>query len=59
MSMWPVSSTMTRDLMTAFYAHWLAGMDKHDALRAAQKDLREQEGAGPSEWGAFVLVGGG
>ncbi len=63
MSMWSVPDRETQELMTLFYANWLAGQDKHEALRQAQLKEREtvrQRYAGkdlPFYWGAFVLVG--
>jgi CHAT domain-containing protein/Tfp pilus assembly protein PilF len=62
MSLWPVPDRETQELMTLFYENWLAGKSKHDALRAAQQELRarvkERYGADrPFFWGAFVLVG--
>jgi len=62
MSLWPVPDEETRELMTLFYAKWLAGTEKHEALREAQmevrKKVRAREGQDePFFWGAFVLVG--
>ncbi len=64
MSMWKVPDEDTQELMTLFYTKWLAGMDKHDALREAQLELRKKIMSStalgnddPRRWGAFVLVG--
>ncbi|MGO9088936.1 MAG: tetratricopeptide repeat protein [Candidatus Sulfotelmatobacter sp.] len=62
MSLWPVPDEETRELMTLFYTKWLAGTEKHEALREAQlevrKKVRAREGQDePFFWGAFVLVG--
>ena len=62
MSMWSVPDRETQELMTLFYTKWLAGKDKHQALREAQVELRETVKARygqdlPYYWGAFVLVG--
>jgi CHAT domain-containing protein len=62
MSMWKVPDSETRALMTLFYRKWLAGMDKHLALREAQLELRRQivlewGKDRPQLWAAFVLVG--
>jgi CHAT domain-containing protein len=61
MSMWQVPDEETRRLMTLFYENWLAGKNKHEALRMAQRRLRDElraEGRDwPFYWGAFVLVG--
>ena len=62
MSLWPVPDNATQELMSLFYAKWLNGRDKHQALREAQLEMREKirERHGrdlPFYWGAFVLVG--
>jgi CHAT domain-containing protein len=61
MSMWQVPDAETNRLMKLFYENWLAGNNKHEALRAAQHQLREELKAvgrdQPFYWGAFVLVG--
>ena len=56
MTMWKVPDQETHELMTLFYQKWLGGADKHEALRAAQQELRKTY-PDPSSWGAFVLVG--
>jgi CHAT domain-containing protein/tetratricopeptide (TPR) repeat protein len=60
-SMWQVPDEETKRLMTLFYENWLAGKNKHEALRIAQWQLRNElktEGRdSPFYWGAFVLVG--
>jgi CHAT domain-containing protein/tetratricopeptide (TPR) repeat protein len=63
MSMWSVPDTATSELMVAFYQKWLAGKDRHEALREAQLEMRNKikaryEGQDrPYYWGAFVLMG--
>ena len=62
MSLWKVPDEETRVLMELFYRKWLAGMDKHLALRDAQLELRQATIRDwgrdrPQLWGAFVLVG--
>ncbi|HUK88668.1 MAG TPA: CHAT domain-containing tetratricopeptide repeat protein [Terriglobales bacterium] len=62
MSLWPVPDQETQELMSLFYGKWLAGMEKHEALRQAQLEMREKvkQRYGrdlPYYWGAFVLVG--
>jgi CHAT domain-containing protein len=63
MSLWSVPDKETQDLMQRFYSKWLGGMEKHEALKEAQLEMREkvrQEHKGrdlPYYWGAFVLVG--
>jgi tetratricopeptide (TPR) repeat protein len=63
LTMWSVPDTDTQKLLTAFYQKWLPGMDKHDALKQAQLELRNDVRSRfggedrPFYWGAFVLVG--
>ena len=62
MSLWAVPDRETKELMTLFYGNWLAGQDKHEALRHAQITLRERVTKRyghdlPYYWGGFVLVG--
>jgi CHAT domain-containing protein len=57
MSAGTVPSEQTTALVTAFYLHWLDGMDKHAALKAAQEDLRTSGAVSPYYWGGFILVG--
>jgi CHAT domain-containing protein len=61
MSMWSVPDQETQELMSLFYAKWLTGLDKPEALRQAQLQEREvvRKRYGkdlPFYWGAFVLV---
>lgn len=61
MSMWSVPDRETQELMTLFYARWLGGLDKPEALRQAQlqerETVRQRYGKDlPFYWGAFVLV---
>ena len=61
-SMWNVPDKETQELMTLFYQRWLAGKDKHEALREAQLEMRARVkarygGDRPALWGAFVLLG--
>jgi len=61
-SMWNVPDKETQELMTLFYQKWLAGRDKHEALREAQLEMRSRVkarygGDRPALWGAFVLLG--
>jgi CHAT domain-containing protein len=62
MSMWSVPDQETQELMALFYAKWLGGLDKPEALRQAQLAEREVVRKRysrdlPYYWGAFVLVG--
>jgi CHAT domain-containing protein len=61
LSMWSVPDQETQELMALFYAKWLTGLDKPEALRQAQlaeRDVvRKRYGRDlPYYWGAFVLV---
>lgn len=61
MSMWSVPDQETQELMSLFYAKWLGGLEKPEALRQAQLQEREvvRKRYGkdlPYYWGAFVLV---
>jgi len=62
MSLWAVPDRETQELMTLFYSKWLAGEDKHQALRDAEIELRATVKARygedrPFYWGGFVLEG--
>jgi len=62
MSLSSVPDLETQELMSLFYSKWLAGKDKHEALREAQLELRDivevRYGSDrPDFWGWFVLVG--
>jgi CHAT domain-containing protein len=61
MSMWPAPDRETQELMALFYAKWLGGLDKPEALRQAQlqerETVRQRFGKDlPFYWGAFVMV---
>lgn len=62
MSLWSVPDCETEELMTLFYANWLSGKEKHEALREAQRELRNRVISRyhkdlPLYWGGFVLAG--
>ena len=63
LSLWSVPDKETLTLMRSFYQKWLAGEEKHQALKEAQLEIRAavmQAHGGqdlPYYWGAFVLVG--
>lgn len=62
MSMWSVPDEETQELMMLFYKNWLGGKEKHEALHAAQLEMRTKvkEYWGddrPYYWAAFVLTG--
>jgi CHAT domain-containing protein len=56
MSLWKVADEPTRELMSAFYRHLLAGLPRAEALRRAQLQLRQRY-PHPCDWGAFILQG--
>jgi CHAT domain-containing protein len=59
-SLWSVSDEATEQLMRSFYAHWLSGASKADALRRAQLEVRGAPGSRFHDaryWAAFQLVG--
>jgi CHAT domain-containing protein len=51
-----VNDEATQKLMVSFYTNWIGGMDRHDAFRAAQSELR-QAFDNPYYWGAFIMIG--
>jgi CHAT domain-containing protein len=55
MSLWKVPDQQTFMLMQSFYSKWLNGMNKHDAFKAAQKEIR-QAYPGAYYWAGFVMV---
>ncbi|MFI9010969.1 CHAT domain-containing protein [Actinosynnema sp. NPDC053489] len=55
-ALWKVPDKRTRQLMVLFYQRLLAGDTAPDALRAAQRTMRDR-GLDLSVWGAFVLHG--
>ncbi len=57
-SQWAVTDQPTAKLMTAFHRYLQTGESSASALRQAKRDMI-QEGATPSEWAAFVLLGDG
>ena len=55
-SLWQVTSLPTQWLMVAFYTHLASGLDKAQALRQAQLDVKASC-PHPCYWAAFELVG--
>ena len=61
MSLWEVDDEATQLLMTTFYKKLTAGKSKRDALKAAQKTVRnnkDQNFSSPYYWAAFILLDG-
>jgi CHAT domain-containing protein/Tfp pilus assembly protein PilF len=57
-SLWAISDSPTARFMPRFYAHWLAGESKDEALRSAQlESIRAASGSRPAGWAAFELYG--
>ena len=57
-SLWTVNDESTRILMEQFYTYLREGMDKAEALREAQKEVRKKY-SHPYFWAAFSLTGDG
>jgi CHAT domain-containing protein len=58
MSLWPVSDSVARDTMVAYYARLRAGFGRGDALRQAKLAiLRHTSFHHPYYWGGFIQSG--
>lgn len=58
MSLWKVSDAATRDLMIAYYERLKNGEGRAEALRSAQRSLKQRSGyAHPFYWASFVAYG--
>jgi CHAT domain-containing protein len=58
MSLWPVSDSVTRELMTAYYRGLKDGLGRGDALRQAQLAMLNRKGREhPFYWASFIQVG--
>jgi CHAT domain-containing protein len=55
-SLWSVDDAATSLLMTSFYSHLRAGVEKAEALRRAQRETRTKY-PHPYFWASFVLMG--
>ena len=59
MSLWKVDDEATMMLMSEFYKHLLCGDSKIEALKKAQRYVREQDGfEDPYYWAGFILLDG-
>ena len=57
MSLWKVDDEATKELMTNFYKNLLKGSSKIEALKEAQKKIRETPGyEDPEYWAGFILL---
>lgn len=56
MSLWKVDDETTQQLMNTFYDKWIGGMEKSQAFREAQQEIKEKHPE-PYFWGAFVMLG--
>lgn len=54
MSLWEIPDAQTSELMTSFYSYCFAGKSVHDALQAAQTDMRKKYP--PYYWAGFKLL---
>ena len=59
MSLWKVNDDATKELMISFYEGFRGGLSKIEALRKAQKKVRETPGfEDPEYWAGFILLDG-
>lgn len=57
MSLWEVDDEATKELMICFYENLLKGSSKIEALKEAQKKIRETPGyEDPEYWAGFILL---
>jgi CHAT domain-containing protein len=58
MSLWPISDSVTRELMSAYYRGLREGLGRGDALRRAQLAILNRKGhEHPFYWASFIQVG--
>jgi CHAT domain-containing protein len=56
MSLWKVPDQQTQELMVDFYCRILKGEPRAEALRQAQRKMKERY-PDPFYWGAFICQG--
>ncbi len=56
MSLWTVNDKTTQELMVSFYKHWLSGIDKKEAFKKAQTEIKSKYTL-PYYWAGFIMVG--
>jgi CHAT domain-containing protein/tetratricopeptide (TPR) repeat protein len=58
MSLWPVSDSVTRELMTSYYRGLKAGLGRGESLRQAELAMLRRTGRKhPFYWASFIQVG--
>jgi CHAT domain-containing protein len=58
MSLWPISDSVTRDLMSSYYRGLREGLGRGEALRRAQLAMLNRKGHElPFYWASFIQVG--
>ena len=55
MSLWKVDDKATSEMMQLFYSKWLSGMDKREAFRLSQQELKRKYNE-PYYWAGFVML---
>lgn len=56
MSLWEIPDKETTEFMSAFYDHWLGGMQIKNAFKTTQMELRKKYLKEPYKWAGFILV---
>lgn len=56
MSLWKVPDGSTSEMMQLFYSKWLGGMDKREAFRETQLEMRNRYPKSPKDWAGFVML---
>jgi CHAT domain-containing protein/tetratricopeptide (TPR) repeat protein len=56
MSLWKVPDGSTSEMMQLFYSKWLGGLDKQEAFRETQREMRNRYPKSPKDWAGFVML---